>query len=85
MLFQVNAYIDYGFLKVPRYTNAADLVRDGFYAFVDADGARTMLETAAAAGVDEVHFFGMLPGEDVDPASRRLQYIDREVVAPALD
>jgi alkanesulfonate monooxygenase SsuD/methylene tetrahydromethanopterin reductase-like flavin-dependent oxidoreductase (luciferase family) len=84
MLFQVNAYIDYGFLKVAPYTNAADLVRDGFYAFVDADGARTLLDTAAAAGVDEVHFFGMLPGEDVESASRRLQYIDRELVAPVL-
>jgi alkanesulfonate monooxygenase SsuD/methylene tetrahydromethanopterin reductase-like flavin-dependent oxidoreductase (luciferase family) len=83
MLFQVNAYIDYGFLKVAPYANAADLVRDGFYAFVDADGARTLLETAAAAGVDEVHFFGMLPGEDVESASRRLRYINRELVAPS--
>ncbi|MCW2767883.1 MAG: Luciferase-like, subgroup [Nocardioides sp.] len=84
MLFQVNAYIDYGFLKMAPYTDAADLVRDGFYAFVDAAGAGAILDEAETAGVDEVHFFGMLPGEDVDSATRRLDYINTKVLGPRL-
>lgn len=69
MLYQVNEYIDYGFLRVPPYTDARQLVRDGFYTFTDTDGARQIVSEAHDAGVDEVHFFGMLPGEDVTAAT----------------
>lgn len=82
MLFQVNQYIDYGFLKVAPYTDPHDLIRDGFYAFVDAAGAIELLREACAAGVDEVHFFGMLPGEDIEQATARLEYIAQKVIQP---
>ena len=81
MLYQVNKYVEFGFLKVPPYTAAQDLIRDGFYTFTDADGARALLREAADAGVDEMHFFGMLPGEDVAAATARLEYLATKVLA----
>ncbi|GAA1000218.1 LLM class flavin-dependent oxidoreductase [Acrocarpospora macrocephala] len=80
MLYQVNQYIDYGFLKVPPYTDPRRLIQDGFYTFVDAEGALAALAEAGAAGVDEVHFFGMLPGEDVAAATVRLEYLAAKVL-----
>jgi alkanesulfonate monooxygenase SsuD/methylene tetrahydromethanopterin reductase-like flavin-dependent oxidoreductase (luciferase family) len=81
MLFQVNQYIDYGFLKMPPYTDPQDLIRDGFYQFVDADGALAALREAGDAGVDEVHFFAMLPGEDVEASTGRLEYLVTKVLS----
>jgi len=83
MLHQVNQYVEYGFLKIEPYTDAAKLVEDGFYTFLDADGAVGFLREAQEAGVQEVHFFGALPGEPIEEATKRLDYIAREV-APAM-
>lgn len=80
MLWQVNKYIDFGFLKTEPYTDAAQLVADGFYSFVDAEGAVDVLRASGDAGVDEVHFFAVLPGEPVESGTRRLDYIAREVI-----
>jgi alkanesulfonate monooxygenase SsuD/methylene tetrahydromethanopterin reductase-like flavin-dependent oxidoreductase (luciferase family) len=80
MLWQVNKYIDFGFVKAAPYSDAAQLVADGFYTFVDADGAVSLLRAAGDAGVDEVHFFAVLPGEPVESGTRRLDYIAREVI-----
>lgn len=80
MLYQVNKYIDFGFLKIEPYTDPAALVRDGFYVFADADGAIDVLRAAGEAGVDEAHFFSVLPGEPVESGSRRLEYIANKVL-----
>jgi alkanesulfonate monooxygenase SsuD/methylene tetrahydromethanopterin reductase-like flavin-dependent oxidoreductase (luciferase family) len=81
MLYQVNKYVDFGFLKVDRYTDPAALVRDGFYTVTDAVGAMDVLGAAGDAGVDEVHFFAVLPGEPVESGTRRLDYLANEVIA----
>ena len=82
MLHQVNEYIEYGFLKMPLFEDPQVLVDQGFYNFVDAAGAIDFFGEAAAAGVQEVHLFGVLPGEPVEPATRRLEYV-AEHVAPS--
>src|SRR5207302_2023169 len=79
MLHQVNEYIEYGFLKVPRFQDAQVLVDQGFYTFVDAAGAIEYFGEAADAGVQEIHVFGVLPGEPVESGTRRLQYIAQHV------
>ena len=81
MLWQVNKYVDFGFLKIEKYTDPRRLVEDGFYTFVDAAGAVDVLAEAGEAGVDEVHFFAVLPGESVESSTGRLDYIAREVLA----
>jgi alkanesulfonate monooxygenase SsuD/methylene tetrahydromethanopterin reductase-like flavin-dependent oxidoreductase (luciferase family) len=80
MLYHVNQYIEYGFLKAPPYTDARRLVEDGFYTFTDANGALEILRDAGDSGVTEVHFFGVLPGEDVESATARLEYLASNVL-----
>jgi alkanesulfonate monooxygenase SsuD/methylene tetrahydromethanopterin reductase-like flavin-dependent oxidoreductase (luciferase family) len=82
MLHQVNEYIEYGFLEVPRFEDPQVLVDQGFYTFVDAPGAIAYFGEAADAGVQEIHLFGVLPGEPVESGTRRLAYV-AERVAPA--
>jgi alkanesulfonate monooxygenase SsuD/methylene tetrahydromethanopterin reductase-like flavin-dependent oxidoreductase (luciferase family) len=83
MLHQVNEYIEYGFLKVPRFEDPQVLVDQGFYTFVDAAGAIAYFGEAAEAGVQEIHLFGLVPGEPVESGTKRLAYV-AEHVAPAL-
>jgi alkanesulfonate monooxygenase SsuD/methylene tetrahydromethanopterin reductase-like flavin-dependent oxidoreductase (luciferase family) len=80
MLHQVNEYIEYGFLKVPRFEDPKVLVEMGFYTFVDAAGAIDYFADAADAGVQEIHLFGVLPGEPVESGTERLQYVSEHVV-----
>lgn len=80
LLYHVNQYIEYGFLKAAPYTDPRQLLKDGFYSFTDAAGARTILREAGESGVDEVHFFGTLPGEDVTAATVRLEYLVNNVL-----
>lgn len=80
MLHQVNQYIEFGFLTAPPYTDAAQLVRDGFYTFTDAAGALELLRQSGDAGVDELHFFAVLPGEPIASGTARLAYIADEVI-----
>jgi alkanesulfonate monooxygenase SsuD/methylene tetrahydromethanopterin reductase-like flavin-dependent oxidoreductase (luciferase family) len=80
MLHQVNEYIEYGFLKVPRFEDPQVLVDQGFYTFVDAAGAIAYFGEAAEAGVQEIHLFGVVPGEPVESGTRRLAYVAEEVV-----
>jgi alkanesulfonate monooxygenase SsuD/methylene tetrahydromethanopterin reductase-like flavin-dependent oxidoreductase (luciferase family) len=84
MLHQVNQYIDYGFLKVPYFEDPKVLVDQGFYTFVDAAGAIAYFGEAADAGVQEIHLFGVVPGEPLESATKRLQYVADHVV-PAFD
>jgi len=80
MLHQVNNYIDFGFIDVPRFTDPQVLIDQGFYTFVDAAGAIDYIGEAADAGVQEIHIFAVLPGEAVEKGTRRLQYISDEVI-----
>ena len=80
LLFQVNQYVDYGFLPGPYRTDVHELLRDGLSEIVDAQGALQLLQTAAEAGVDEVHLFAVVPGEPVESGSRRLQYVAEHVI-----
>lgn len=84
MLYQTNQYIDYGFLKVPPYEDPQVLIDQGFYAFVDADGAIASLTESASKGCQEIHLFGMIPGEPVENSTARLQYVADKVI-PAFD
>jgi hypothetical protein len=84
MVYQVNQYIDYGFLKVPPYDDPNVLVEQGFYSFVDADGAIEQFKQSAAKGTREIHLFGMIPGEPVENSTERLQYVADKVI-PAFD
>lgn len=80
LLFQVNQYVDYGFIPGPHRTDVRQLLREGLSEIVDAEGALEKLRDAAAAGVDEMHLFAVVPGEPVDSGSRRLQYVADHVI-----
>lgn len=84
MLYQVNQYIDYGFLKVPPYDDPKVLIEQGYYTFVDADGAIKYFTESAARGVNEIHLFAAIPGESIESSTRRLQYVADKVI-PAFD
>jgi alkanesulfonate monooxygenase SsuD/methylene tetrahydromethanopterin reductase-like flavin-dependent oxidoreductase (luciferase family) len=84
MLYQVNQYIEYGFLNVPRYEDPRVLIQQGFYTFVDAAGAIDYFKRSASLGVQEIHLFGMIPGEPAENGTQRLQYIAERVI-PAFD
>jgi len=81
LLFQVNQYVDYGFIPGPHRTNVSELLREGHSEIVDAAGALERLQLAAQAGVDELHLFATLPGESVESGSRRLQYVADNVIS----
>jgi alkanesulfonate monooxygenase SsuD/methylene tetrahydromethanopterin reductase-like flavin-dependent oxidoreductase (luciferase family) len=80
MLYQVNQYIDYGFLKVRPYDDPQVLLDQGYYQLVDADGAIELIKESRAAGVTEFGFFGALPGEPIERGQRRLDYLSRSVI-----
>ena len=80
LLFQVNQYIDYGFVPGPYRTDVRELLRDGLSEIVDAEGALERLSMAGEAGVDELHLFAVVPGEPVESGSRRLQYVADHVI-----
>lgn len=80
LLFQVNQYIDYGFIPGPYRTDVRELLRDGLSEIVDAGGALERLRMAAEAGVDELHLFAVVPGEPVESGSRRLAYVADHVI-----
>lgn len=80
LLHQVNQYVDFGFIEGPNYTDAREVVRDGHYEVVDADGAVAALARAGEAGIAEFHLMAVLPGESVQSGTSRLQYVANEVL-----
>jgi len=80
MLYQVNGYVDFGFLDVPYFEDPAKLVELGFYTLVDADGAISYFREAAAAGIEEIQLFAQAPGEPVSSGTARLEYVSKHVV-----
>lgn len=85
MLYQVNQYVEYGFVSTQPYTDARDLLRDGQYEVADADGALQKLAEAARAGVNEFHLMAVLPGEPVDSAAKLLAYVADKVLPVVRD
>jgi alkanesulfonate monooxygenase SsuD/methylene tetrahydromethanopterin reductase-like flavin-dependent oxidoreductase (luciferase family) len=81
IVYQINGFIDWGYLDMPHFEDARAIVDAGLYPIVDADGASAMVREAAAEGVREFQFFAVVPGEDVDSSAARLHYIARHVVA----
>lgn len=80
MLHQVNGYVDFGFLQVPYFEHAQQLVDAGFYTLLDGPGAIAYFQEAAAAGVEEIHLFAQLPGEPVASGTQRLRYVSDAVI-----
>jgi alkanesulfonate monooxygenase SsuD/methylene tetrahydromethanopterin reductase-like flavin-dependent oxidoreductase (luciferase family) len=80
LLHQVNQYIDFGFISHAHYVDAREVIRDGHYAVVDADGAVAALARSASAGVAEFHFMAVLPGESVASGTERLRYVATDVL-----
>lgn len=80
LLHQVNQYIEFGFIHHDPYDDPADVVRDGHYEVVDADGAVAALARAGEAGVAEFHFMARLPGESSDSGIERLEYLAAHVL-----
>lgn len=80
LLHQVNQYIEFGFIPPPHYTDARDVIRDGHYQVVDADGAVAALAQAGTAGIGEFHLMAVLPGEAVESGTSRLQYVVSDVL-----
>lgn len=80
-MYQVNDYIDYGFLgDVPHYTDPQKIVDDGVYLVLDADAAVTEFSAAVAAGAREIQFLPLMPGESFTQAAERLQYLSDHVI-----
>jgi hypothetical protein len=80
MLYQVNQYIEYGFLKVPPYDDAQVLLDQGYYTLVDAAGAIAEIEKSRDVGISEFGFFAAMPGEPVENGTKRLAYINDKVI-----
>lgn len=81
MLFQVNKYIEWGFLgDIPQYEDPQKAVDDGIYRLWDGDEAvRTFVEHHRA-GVAEFQLFAAWPGEPLDSAAGRIEYVANEVI-----
>jgi len=59
---------------------AADLLARSPYQLMDADGAADLVVEAARAGVEDVHFWTVFPGEPIERSNARLEYFARKVV-----
>lgn len=84
-VYQFNEYIDYGFFgdpaEVARYPDPDAVLKDGLYALYDAEAAAgAIVELATKYPVEEVHYWAVLPGESIDNASRRIDYLASKVI-----
>jgi len=81
MMYQVNDYIDYGFLgDIPHYTDPGRVVEDGVYLLLDADAAIHEFRGAVAAGAREIQLLPVMPGESSASAGERLEYLSSRVI-----
>jgi alkanesulfonate monooxygenase SsuD/methylene tetrahydromethanopterin reductase-like flavin-dependent oxidoreductase (luciferase family) len=78
--YLINAYIEWGFIKLPPFKSIEPIVEMGVFPFVDAAGAISMFEEIGNLGVDEIHVMSALPGEPVAGAQARLEYLATEVI-----
>ena len=61
-------------------TSAADLLARSPYELKDADGAAEVVVAAAQAGVEDVHWWTIFPGEPIERSNARLEYFAKQVV-----
>jgi alkanesulfonate monooxygenase SsuD/methylene tetrahydromethanopterin reductase-like flavin-dependent oxidoreductase (luciferase family) len=81
-VYQLNAYLDWEGSDAPRYTDAASVLERSAYRLLDADGAvahyTDLLRRRPA--LQDLAFWGRLPGEPVESGSARLAYVAAEVL-----
>ena len=82
ILYQVNAYAEFGmFGDVAPLTDAQQLIDLGFYRLYDADGATAELLRLIASGpVVDCFSWTLVPGEPLERASERLEYVATRVI-----
>ncbi|MGP0031738.1 MAG: LLM class flavin-dependent oxidoreductase [Acidimicrobiales bacterium] len=82
LLYQVNAYAAFGmFGDAAPLTEARQLVDLGFYRLLDADGAAAELRRLVATGpVVDCFSWTLFPGERLESASERLEYVATRVL-----
>ena len=85
LLHYGNAYIEFGTFgdptTIPRFTDTASVVASGLVRAVDGDtAARELAALAADPAVVDVHWWTVWPGEPVEQANERLEYVARTVV-----
>lgn len=83
-LYQINKYVQWG--SFPRaFADRDELLASGIWQCFDAD--RAVDELVALAGrfpqLEDIHVFAALPGEPVDGATERLNYIADSVLPAA--
>jgi len=85
---QLNAYIEWGAFgppaTTPRFGSPEDVLAAGAYRLWDGAAARAELGDLLAEWpqVEAVHWPALLPGEDVESGSARIEYQATEVLAP---
>jgi alkanesulfonate monooxygenase SsuD/methylene tetrahydromethanopterin reductase-like flavin-dependent oxidoreductase (luciferase family) len=80
-MYQVNDYIDYGFLgEIPHYEDPQKVVDDGIYLVLDEEAAVATFGAAVDAGAQEIQFLPLMPGEPIDDAAERLQFLSDRVI-----
>lgn len=81
-LYQLNTYITWGAFPGPHFADAEQVRRSGIYQIWDAATAVREIRALAAARPQlvDAHFWAVLPGEDPEHASPRLEYVARRVL-----
>lgn len=80
-MYQVNDYIDYGFLgDIPHYSDPQKIVDDGVYLVMDEDTAVETFSAAVRAGAQEIQFLPVMPGEPLDGAAERLRLLSEHII-----
>ena len=79
ILYQVNKYVEWGWGDFPVYDDAQKVVEDGIYRIWDAAEAVKDLTEHYQLGVSEFQLFARLPGEDLENASKRIEFVADKV------
>lgn len=88
-LYQMNTYIEWGAFgppeSVPRFADRDQLRASGLYHAWDPDTAAQHLATLwrRHPGIEDIHFWAQLPGEDVESGSARVEVLANKM-APRL-
>lgn len=83
--YQVDAYADFGMFGPPetafRFESPQQIIDSGFYRLLDGPTAAAELTAQLATGpVEDVFSWSLFPGEPLDSAAERLEYIARTVI-----
>jgi alkanesulfonate monooxygenase SsuD/methylene tetrahydromethanopterin reductase-like flavin-dependent oxidoreductase (luciferase family) len=82
-LYQINMYIDWGgFGEVPHFPTPDALLEAGIYQAWDGDAAARALSELVVQFpmIEDIHYFGALPGESLERSSERVEYFARTVI-----